>query len=278
MEDQILSLIQKSGLTRISDDITSLLRYTISIKTSPVEAAELPLGRSKIGGLPDLPPEIDWPEWDDQPLPLIAQIRLADIASYNRSGELPHTGMLYFFFNEEALESYPPAHDSWHVLHYAGDSAHLQRRTASSEEQFIYPTCAVEFATILTLPPLDSLYLERLGLSYDAYRPEASREQKREVDAYEKLLEQLEAMQTSAEPYHQLLGHPDQVQGDLLLECQRDTHFEGDPTDWRLLLQIDSDETAQMMWGDAGVLYFYIPQSALMIGDFAQVHLIMQCC
>jgi hypothetical protein len=220
MEDTVLSLIQKSGLTRISDDITSLLRYTISIKTSPVGEAELPLGSSKIGGLPDLPAEIDWPEWDEQPLPLIAQIRLADIALYDRSGELPHGGMLYFFFNEEALESYPPTHENWRVLHSTGDIAHLQRRTASSEEQPIYPTCAVEFSTLLTLPPLESQYLERLGLSYDAYRPEASHEQKREVDAYEKLLEHLEATQKSSPSYHQLLGHPYQVQGDLLLECQ----------------------------------------------------------
>ena len=277
MEDQVLSFIQQSGLTRIADDITSLLRYTISIRTSPVEEAELPLGISKIGGLPDLPPNIDWPEWDDQPLPLIAQIRLADIAPYDRSGELPQTGMLYFFFNEEALESYPPAHESWHVLHYDGDTTHLQRRLASSEEQLIYPTCAVEFSTILTLPPLESLYLERLGLSYDAYRPEASREQKREVDAYEKLLEKLEATQKSASPYHQLLGHPYQVQRDLLLECQRDTHSQGDPANWQLLLQVDSDDNAHMMWGDVGVLYFYIPQSALITHDFAQTHLIMQC-
>ena len=94
MEDQVLSFIQKSGLTRITDDITSLLRYTIRVKTSPVGEAELPLGISKIGGLPDLPPDSDWPEWNDQPLPLIAQIRLADIAPYDRSGELPQTGFL----------------------------------------------------------------------------------------------------------------------------------------------------------------------------------------
>jgi uncharacterized protein YwqG len=32
------------------------------------------------------------------------------------------------------------------------------------------------------------------------------------------------------------------------------------------------------MWGDVGMLYFYIPQSALITHDFSQVHLIMQCC
>ena len=31
------------------------------------------------------------------------------------------------------------------------------------------------------------------------------------------------------------------------------------------------------MWGDVGILYFYIPQQALAARDFSQVHLIMQC-
>jgi uncharacterized protein YwqG len=275
MEDQVLSLIQKSGLPRITDDITALLRYGIRLKTRPVGDAELPLGTSKIGGVPDLPPGVDWPEWDDRPLPLIAQIRLADIASYDRSGELPQTGMLSFFFNEDALDSYPPARGSWRVLYH--DDAHMRPGVSSSEEQLEYPTCAVEFSTVLTLPPFESLFLERLGLSYAAFQRDAPPEQRREADAYIHLNTQLDALYGSTSPYHQLLGHLYQIQGDLLQECQHDTHAKGDPTDWRLLLQVDSDDDAQMMWGDVGMLYFYIPQQALIARDFSQVHLIMQC-
>ncbi len=72
-------------------------------------------------------------------------------------------------------------------------------------------------------------------------------------------------------------GIPYQIQGDLLQECQHDTHAQGDPTDWRLLLQVDSDNNAAMMWGDVGVLYFYIPRQALIARDFSEVHLVMQC-
>jgi uncharacterized protein YwqG len=78
-------------------------------------------------------------------------------------------------------------------------------------------------------------------------------------------------------PVHQLLGYPCQIQGDLLQECQRDTQYEGDPTDWRLLLQIDSDSNGHMMWGDVGMLYFSISKKALLSQDFSQVHLLMQC-
>jgi hypothetical protein len=93
----------------------------------------------------------------------------------------------------------------------------------------------------------------------------------------ERILPDVESSDKWTSLYHQLLGHLCQIQGDLLQECQRDTHAQGDPTDWRLLLQVDSDDDAQMMWGDVGMLYFYIPQQALIARDFSQVHLVMQC-
>lgn len=278
MEEKIRSLICNRELMRIAGDLTGLLRYAIRMKTRPVDdEAELALGTSKIGGLPDLPPHVDWPTWDDQPLPFLTQIRLHDIAPYNYADELPYAGMLYFFFNGEALETYPPTRASWHVMYYDGDLSTLRRRRLSSEGQQIYPTCAVEFFSILTLPPLESLFLQRLGLSYDAFKREAPIEQRREAEAFMELERQLDALYDDTSPHHQLLGHPHQIQGDLLLECQRDTHYEGDPADWRLLLQVDSDADAAMMWGDVGLLYFYIPQMALAARNFSLVHLIMQC-
>jgi len=134
--------------------------------------------------LPDLPSLLRWPEWQERPLPFLAQIRLSDIA-----------------------------------------------------------------------PP----------------------EQRKEADAYIELEQQLEAFYENETLHHQLLSHPFQIQGDLLWECQQDTGYARDPTDWRLLLQIDTDDDAGVMWGDVGILYFYIPQQALAARDFSQVHLIMQC-
>jgi uncharacterized protein YwqG len=208
---------------------------------------------------------------------ILAQFRLENMAFYDHGGELPHAGMLYFFFNDRALEAYPPTRASWQVIYYDGDLSHLERGPALEEEQMVYPAYAVEFSSKLTLPPFESIYIERLGLSYEAFKPEAPIEQRREVDAYEELDQQLDELYENAAPHHQLLGHPDQIQGDLPRECQQDTKYEGDPTDWQLLLQIDTDDEAGMIWGDVGILYFYIPQQARAQRDFSQVHVIMQC-
>ena len=68
-------------------------------------------GTSKIGGFPDLPPEIPYPtmsgysckrgddteRYEKSAMRLVAQINLADIADLDIENKLPHTGILYFF-------------------------------------------------------------------------------------------------------------------------------------------------------------------------------------
>jgi hypothetical protein len=95
-------------------------------------------------------------------------------------------------------------------------------------------------------------------------------------------------------PSHQLLGNPQPIQGDMMLSCQLTSHglYTGDgehrkdprfetlkagAADWRLLLQISSDDGAGMMWQDVGRLYYCIPEPALRARDFERVWLDMQC-
>ena len=96
-------------------------------------------------------------------------------------------------------------------------------------------------------------------------------------------------------PLHQLLGYSAPVQdNDMDLQCQLVSNgvYCGDPTgyqdprraelekgrsDWILLLQIDSDDRAGMMWGDAGLLYFWIRREDLARRDFTKVWMVSQC-
>ena len=53
--------------------------------------------------------------------------------------------------------------------------------------------------------------------------------------------------------------------------------LEGGATDWELLLQLDSDDDADMMWGDAGALYFWIRKQDAETADFSKVWMVLQC-
>jgi uncharacterized protein YwqG len=95
---------------------------------------------------------------------------------------------------------------------------------------------------------------------------------------------------------HMMGGYPDVIQNpDMDEECELASNgiYLGDgkgyqsaeaqalrqrPNDWMLLLQLDSDEDAGMMWGDGGRLYFWIRKADLAKKDFSRVWMILQCC
>jgi uncharacterized protein YwqG len=95
---------------------------------------------------------------------------------------------------------------------------------------------------------------------------------------------------------HQVAGFPSAVQNDSMeLECQlassglycgdgsgyndpRRKALEAGAKDWRLLLQFDSDDDLNVMWGDVGMLYFWVREADAAAGDFRQPWLILQCC
>jgi hypothetical protein len=96
--------------------------------------------------------------------------------------------------------------------------------------------------------------------------------------------------------HHQVLGYPSPVQNaDMEEECQLASNgvYVGNPegykdprvpalkagaTDWKLLLQLDTDDDIGWMWGDVGTLYFWVRESDARCGDFSKVWMIFQCC
>jgi uncharacterized protein YwqG len=93
---------------------------------------------------------------------------------------------------------------------------------------------------------------------------------------------------------HRLLGHPDHVQRDMQVECQLVTNgincgdatgykdpraesLKADAGRWRLLLQIDSEDAADMMWGDVSRIYYWIRDSDLAARDWELIWLVLQC-
>lgn len=112
-----------------------------------------------------------------------------------------------------------------------------------------------------------------------------------EAESYAELRESI----YSGLPKHQIGGFPFPVQGDDMelesqlvsngLYCGDSSGYE-DPrahelragaADWRLLLQLDTDVDANVMWGDCGTLYFWVRAEEASRGRFENTWLILQC-
>lgn len=270
----------KFGLSKHWPFFKEHLRNEILAKLSTVNnEEELKPGQSKMGGRPDMSTSIDWFREDNgKPLSFIAQINLADIAVYDSAKQLPSKGILYFFYSaaQEAWGFDKKDQDKFKV-YYCEDISGVIRKEfpASLPKEARYKPAALSFLPSVSLPSYEQDYV-------------SDRLNKTEQDKY------FDAIESVYAETNKLLGHSDNIQGTMELECQLVTNglYCGDASgfndprakalekgadDWILLFQVDSNDECDMMWGDVGVLYFWIRKDDLKHKRFEKCWMILQC-
>jgi uncharacterized protein YwqG len=269
-----------AGLSRLTKDLDQVSKASIRLYTTAVDEFLLSVGASKLGGVPDLPPGTSWPQWKGLLQSFIAQIRMDDVRPYDTNGLLPHSGMLWFFYDaqQQTFGADPADLGGWRVIFMDGDPRGLQRTPSPAQlpASSQFKACAITFASEMTLSQQPKLEIPNLDWT-DA-------EQKQ----YETLLSTFPNAADRAMVHHRLLGHPDTIQDDMRLECQLASHGVTDVSDpraselskramdWQLLLQIDSDEQAGMEWGNTGMLYYWIKKGDLQAHHFDTTWLVLQ--
>jgi uncharacterized protein YwqG len=118
----------ETGLGAHADALCALARYAIRLEPDPAGSPD-PVGACRLGGTPDLPVDLPWPEGDGGPLSFLMQINLAAVASTIPGDELPDRGLLAFFYDamEQPWGFDPAHHGGWRVL-YIAPEADVQRR------------------------------------------------------------------------------------------------------------------------------------------------------
>ena len=225
--------------------------------------------------LPDSSPATSWPRNDGEPLGFIAQVNLAEVAPFDTEGVLPNEGLLSFYdaVTQSAWGFDPADSGSAGALHTCTRHRGISFVPGRPGRGRRFQGAAAATAVPASFAPWESFDIEALGMTRD------------EGFSYAELFNDQDAI------VHRLLGHPDPVQGDMQVECQLVTNGlstgDNDPraselrdgaADWRLLLQIDSEDEAEMMWGDVGRLYYWIKHSDLVARNWELSWLILQCC
>lgn len=277
LKNQFLS----AGLSTFWADLGPYSRNAIVM--IPKETAEtlIPVGASKLGGLPDLPPGTAWPQGNESAFSFIAQMNLEQIKPYDSDNLLPDKGMLYFFHDLEAeAYGYDPKDKRGHtVLYFDGDLSGLTRtqppKPLSDDKRF--DAAAVRFYCEENLPHFFSSPFQKL-----------SQFSRSDSEAYWAIVDE-----ETGSYFNKLLGHSDNMQGAMESVCQLATNgiycdssahkdpraeaLEKDCCDWKLLMQIDSNDELGMMWGvNCGRLYLWIREQDLANRNFDNTWLIYQ--
>jgi hypothetical protein len=267
-------LLEASGLAPAHADAARQLAR-VGLRLVPGE------GRSRLGGLPELPEGVDWPSRDGRPLAFLAQIELPEAAGLG----LPESGSLAFFYDLELQpEGLAPAdEDSCRVLRVGGGGPR-QGHAAFAERR-------LELSRELMLPTAYSSRLDPFELDVEAYPP------------WSELRIRLAGLQgvplddetVDVVATQRLLGYAEPVWGrEMELDCalvaggldlseghgyydpRRDA-LEARAPEWRLLLQLSTDpELGFALREPFRRLYLWIHERDLAAGDFRHVRPILQ--
>ena len=215
-----------------------------------------------------------------------AQITLDDISGHLDSN-LPETGLLLFFaeFDYDGLSDgitglYQDEHLGARALHVPAEP----RPVAHVAPPGVQPLPVAELLPMLSFswPDLDDDLTDE---EYEAF------------DDADQVLEQL--LRNSAPAgwtvagRHQLGGHARFIQHPVeqeVVQAAYDVHSRGGGfdharweqvrhrvPDWRLLLQIDSDDSLDLMFGDVGTLYWAAPAGDIAAHEFSATRFNFQC-
>lgn len=299
-------MLEPCNLGEYVDEVRAMGRAALRLDLQRIEnnaedegedESDFPIGESRVGGDPDLPPEFAWPMIEDYPLTFVAQINLEEVALFETMNELPRKGLLSFFYAPLPPGDTPS--NPVRVFHFL-DIQNLERRHIPKDGERL-TEYGIEFAAEHLFPSVESYFCyhsllpeERVDEFYKSLAAGNAGPDPVPFNSLSYAITCMNDVYDHEGPTHRLLGHPDSIQGDPYLDIEMDQRpgrwddwAEGTPEAykirknalrWRLLLQIDAYQDDELLLNqDGGYFYFFIPAEALAKHDWTQVRGMLQC-
>ncbi len=267
--DRARELILASPFSDQAAVLEGALAPHVTLRPTRAPMAEIPLGGSRLAGVPDLPADFTWPVHGAEPMTLLAQLDLSEVAPHAPADTLPSEGWLLVFWavDSEGWGYSPESAETFAVLYIEGSREELTRTpspAALPQWAQTFSSCSITFEPGVSLPDWHDLrYPKTLDLE-------------QHLEAMYELWLRVTGLELPGGTFHHLLGHPQLVQGDPRTQAAK--HRGGKPGDWNLLLQLETDEAGPgWMWGDVGTVFVYLRDEDLQERRFDQAWLVMQC-
>jgi uncharacterized protein YwqG len=247
---------------------------------------------ARLGGSPRLPDDFAWPVWEGHgPLAFVGEIDLAGLATsgLDTGLALPAEGRLLAFYFDGSYDDFQGLVGTWdpaslagvrlvHVLTSRDD--HPPRDAPERVERYVERELTGRAE--LTYPdwehPALALAFGRGDLGHVEWMQHPVN-----ADSFQ---EELYTFRGEA-PHHRLGGWADPQQGPVEYEVAEaalngavnygDDAHTAEALRWDLLLQVDSDDDATMMWGDVGMLYWMTRDGRSPAGALATTSFTWQC-
>lgn len=289
-------LLDRGLDSALAENWASFARPNIRLMpSSTFDCDSTPAGTSKLGGEPDLPANSDWPSrpayqydrqrlrdletrgWAEWPLDFIAQINLRDVGEAGTDLPLPESGLLLFFY-DSVVQPWgfdPKDKPGWQVR-YVAEGEEVRRR--SHPHLGLRRVQPLELLRSEGLPGWEWIKMNGAGT--------VSWEWLRELTD--------EDCQSISYGGHAFGGWPSPQQAPMEHECEMVSNgvyagrtvelpeddlrrMNDNARNWRMLLQVGSDDDLDWMWGDCGNLYFMCRDSDISVRRFDRGWTILQC-
>ncbi len=240
-----------------------------------------------LGGDPRLPDSAEWPSWDGHgPLSFVAAVDCAALAAVPLDITLPTSGTLLFFYFDGQSDNCQTTVGYWDPRTAAGarnlyvsPSVHTSPRPCPGGIT-PYPPVDLVAEPVVTFPGLEHPDLQAAFKAPGEDLRAFLRHPVNDAAFTAALAER------TAAPHHQVGGYADPVQGPVEWEVAMAALGSRDPSDprvtaeqarWTLLTQVDTDDRADMMWGDCGALYWLSRHEDLAHGKVTNTSFTWQC-
>lgn len=287
---KVIEVIENYTIEPYKKGVLEEIRPSIRLKTTGMASKDL--GKTKLGGCPELSKEISWPKskFTHSYLSFLGQINLEEVVEFDEEGLLPNKGMLYFFFNldsgddgkviflDEVIELEKAAvPDEFKEI----KKPFIQRLFGGKSSKKILRESLVEMYKEYNFPSWDSLRLERIQkITGTDVKP---------IDAFEDGIfeDYYEVGETESTSNHHLVGNYRGIQNEYheldsidfeIKDLENMELFEIEKAlKWKLLFQFDSDNNLEISVGDWGRVYFFIHEDDLKKQIFDNVRMAVDC-
>lgn len=271
-----------------------LVRPAFRLSTADADGGSPEIGSPEIGQLggdPHLPCDVEWPIWPDHgPLSFIASVQCARLPKEGGPKDIPQDGSLLFFYFDGRFRPNETSASLWEWSSRLGVRVLYVEEGVATEARShptgLKPYPERQMYAKATMTPPDASYPEMLHRFGDSEEPGENPLWREEF---------LRAAGWAVEvgevprPAHQLGGQAKPIQEAPEFSAARraiprnpgddwnDPEFIAETRRWILLAQIDSDRSADMVWGDVGTLYWMIRPEDLAARRFDEVAFTWQC-